>query len=152
MKKILALILVVSCCAGIASASTKDWRTRYSSMLQSLRGRNLDAFKSGFSEDFTTTDPKGETQKRSDFFAMLDQMFANAKTVRTNIKVLKSTETATTAEVSYDFHLRVLGVGGKGTSVHEIGTDSWKKVGSKWLCYKTIDQQLEVKPIGKAHK
>ena len=71
-------------------------------------------------------------------------MIAGTTGVNGYAKVKKVTMHQGMADVSFIFDLKLSHKGKKPTVVHEVGVDTWKKIGGKWMFVKTVDSSLKV--------
>ena len=46
--------------------------------------------------------------------------------------------------MSFDFRYDLTGKDGGVTKMHEVGVDTWKKIGGKYVFVKTVDKSMEV--------
>lgn len=138
------LILFVVASSAFAAELPKELQPRYDGLLKSTRALNSKAFHGFFADNFVNVDAAGKETKRGAFFQMVDGMFASAKSATTAFKCSKSTKTGDTIAVSFDFKLTLQQKAGGSAVAHEVGVDTWKKVGGKWLIVKTVDTAFDV--------
>ncbi len=130
---------------AFAAPVPKAIKMQYDGIEKSMRKLNVDDFATYMSEDFVAIDPKGHKQLKSDFIKGVREIFADAKSANPMAELKGSKMHAGMVNVMFDFHLTVMMKNGGKITVHEIGTDTWRKVGGKWLCCKTVDKSLKVK-------
>ena len=137
----IALLAVVASAAEVP----KEWKTRYNSLLKTMRSKDLNSFEKSFADGFVCVDDKGKETSRDEFVKMVEGMFADAGKVTASVKLGDVKATGDTADVTFDFHLHIKHVKGGSTDIHEVGTDSWKKDGGTWMVVKTVDKSMTMK-------
>lgn len=146
MKKQLTILVFGALSASLfAGTVPKSIMARYSGIESAMRKLDADAFSKYISDDFWSIDPKGQKQNKADFIKSVREIFTNAKTAKPMVEFKGSKMHDGMVDVMFDFHLTVMMKGGGKATVHEVGTDTWKKVGGQWLCCKTVDKVLDIK-------
>jgi len=143
MKKILSLAFVLVAAVAGAFSVPPEWSQRYQALIGAMNSKNLAAFKATFAKDFYSIDDKGKRKSRADFFKEVDDLFTNAKKFTAHIDLKDVKVHGDTVDVSFDFKLNIANKGKGGTMVHEVGVDTWKKIGGKWMTIKTVDSMLK---------
>lgn len=131
--------------AGASGPSAKEWNSRYQSIMKLMRNKDAKAFTALFADDFYLIDKDGKRTPRAQFVSGVGAMLSSAGQITANIVVNKVAANGSMVDVSFDFRLKVWHKKGGSTSIHEVGVDTWKKVGSKWLFAKTVDKSFEEK-------
>ena len=49
--------------------------------------------------------------------------------------------------MSFDFHYELTGKDGGVTKMHEVGVDTWKKIGGNFVFVKTVDKQFDMSAV-----
>lgn len=149
-RQLLILPLVILASMSMAqSAPTvkvtvpKAIKARYSSMEAVMRKLDFTTFQTYFAPDFSITDPEGKISNRDQFFGMVKPMFDNATKATAVVKFTDSKSHDGLVDVSFDFSLKLMGKGGT-TAIHEVGTDTWKQIGTTWVMVKTVDTKFDV--------
>jgi hypothetical protein len=156
LRKVIVLSAVaLFVVANAGPAVPKEWKQRYNSLMGTINKKDVASFKKSFDESFVTIDDKGKQSSRDEFFQMVDGLMANAKSVKTKEKLLSVKTQGDTVDVSFDFSMTVKHTPSGSTKVHEVGVDTWKKVGGVWKIIKTVDKTMtttESKPKAKIAK
>lgn len=122
-----------------------QWVARYRVLQAQMNAKDVTAFESGFHESFVYVDAKKKRMNRDQFFKMVEGMFASADKVSAKIKVLSVKNRGPYADVKFDFRAEFAHKPSGATTLHEVGTDTWKNFGGKWLCVKTVDRVFTMK-------
>ena len=148
-----ATLAVATC--SFAADVPKGIRAAYKRVSQTIVKCDFTAFKTLFAEDFKSTDPSGKTISREEFFKAVEPLFSSNTSGTLNEKFISCKEHDGQVDVEFDAHVVMKGKQGK-THIREVGVDSWKKIGGKWLMVATVDKTFDVKmpeapkPKGKA--
>jgi hypothetical protein len=126
-----------------ANSVPKGIHARYEVLKKAINILDFKAFSEFFSEDFAMVDPKGASTNRADFLAGIKPMFESNTKAMASEKLISATTHEGIVDVKFDFHLKLMGKGGT-TTIHEVGVDSWKMVGKKWLLVKTVDTKFDI--------
>ena len=103
--------------------------------------KDMATFKTTLDPNFTMVDDKGKTHDRAEFIKMEVDPIVGAEKVVTTVRVTSVTSKGDMVAVGYDWRYHVYVKGRKGMSQdvgREVGTDTWHKVGTKWLTIKTV--------------
>ena len=146
MKRKLLFVGIVLFSTSLSFADTvpKGIQTRYGTLQKTITALNFKAFSDFFAPEFVSVDPSGKSVKRDEFLSQIKPLFDGAKKAAPLEKLLSSTTRNGVVDVKFDFVLKLTGKK-EITTVHEVGTDSWKLVGHKWLLVKTVDTVFDVK-------
>lgn len=145
MKKTLTLIVVATAAIASASHVPAEWKARYAATLKLMTSKNVSGFKAMFSDDFVDVSPEGKTMSRDEWFKQVDDIF-KADGLGATIDVNNVVVRGNAVDVSYVFDVS-LHMKKHLTKVHEVGIDTWKKIGGKWLMVKTVDKVLTFKNV-----
>jgi ketosteroid isomerase-like protein len=142
-------LLFVLCAAltaafAFAGSVPKEWTARYAAIDQALKARDTAKFESFLDSSFVSVDSKGAETSRDDFIKMIDEIFNGAAKAAPSVKISSVKSEGDTTNVAFDFHLKVTRSDGSWTAVHEVGTDSWKKIDGDWKLVKTVDKSLKM--------
>ncbi len=137
--------------AGLAAVSSHadpvpaSLQAQYKVILTALDKCDVKAFKVYYAPEYVSVDPSGKSANLTEYMAGINQIMNGAKKGNFTIKYTGSKTDAKTGitAVSFDVNGTITKADGV-TTVHEIGTDSWKKVGSTWKEIKTVDKTFEV--------
>ena len=135
------VILVAS--SAFAGPVPKAIKARYSSLEKVMKKLDFKAFSAYFADEFTTIDPKGKSTTRDQFLTDVKPMFENAKKATVHVKLISATKHDGMVDVKFDFKMSLTGKSGT-TTMHEVGTDTWKMVGTQWLFVKTVDTKMDM--------
>jgi hypothetical protein len=126
-------------------------RSRYDSLLAATEKMDVKAFGAFVSPDYVSIDPAGKKTNRADYLAGISDLMKGAKKVTTKFQPKGSKTHGSIVDVPFDFQASLIKDDGT-TKVHEVGTDSWKKIGGNWIMVKTVDTRFDVvapKPAAK---
>lgn len=138
MKRFLLLSFVLAATLSQAGSVPKEWKYRYKSITKIISSKQLDVFKKLFAPEFTLVNVDGSTAKRAEFYTMVESIFQSKSA--TASETLKSvTKKGNVYDVSFEMTIKLIDKAGKKSTFREVGTDSWKKIGGKWLMIKTVD-------------
>ena len=131
------------CSVAMADTWPAGLQARYDALIASLRNRDLKAYDKFYTADYVSVDPSGKTVKRAEYMAGIGDLMKGAKKFTCGIKYVEVKSHNGIAEVSFDFTGKIVKPNGTIT-FHEVGTDSWKKVGKTWMEFKTVDKIMDV--------
>ena len=103
--------------------------------------KNMKAFVATLDPNFVYVDDKGKMHSRDEFIKIEVDPISQATNVGGSVKVTSIHAHGDTVAVDYDWRYSVVAKGPKGKvtdSGREIGTDTWRKIGGKWLTIKTV--------------
>jgi hypothetical protein len=103
--------------------------------------KNMKAFVATLDPKFVYIDDKNKTHSRDEFIKIEVDPISQATTVGGTVKVTGVHAKGDTVAVDYDWHYTVVVKAAKGKVTdtgREVGTDTWHKVGGKWLTIKTV--------------
>ena len=132
--------------SAFAADLPKEIDARYKTLVVTLNNLDSKAFKTYFTEDYVSVDPKGKTTKLPEFLKEIGGLFKSGKSAKTVEKTLGVKMEGKNVAVNCDLVMNMVTKDGGTTIVHEVCTDYWKKVKSQWLLYKTVDTVFDVKP------
>ena len=139
----MSFLLVASAC--LAGPVPKAIQAEYGRVEQAFKKADVKALKTFFAPNFVSVDATGKKTEYKAMMAELDRLFAGAVSGSASEKLGGAKVIGETVEVQFDLKFTIKTA--KGTSVgREIGTDTWKKVGGRWLFVKTVDKSFDVKP------
>lgn len=145
MKIILTLaVLAFTATAALADTMPAGVKAGYDGLNRSIAKMDSKAFEGYFAAGFVNVDPKGASTPREDFLKSIRPLFTANKSGTMTEKFTGVKVKGDQADVNFDMHLTLRGKGGT-TTIHEVGVDSWKKTGGKWLLIKTVDTVLDMK-------
>ncbi|MEI7985482.1 MAG: nuclear transport factor 2 family protein [Armatimonadota bacterium] len=143
-KFLLVGLMIIASSLSFAEGVPKVIQTRYVALQKAMSALNTKAFADFFAPDFIVVDPSGKPTKRDDFLGQVVPMIKNSMKAEPVMKHLGSTTRSGIVDVKFDFILKLTGKNGT-TTIHEVGVDSWKLVGRKWLMVKTVQTKFDVK-------
>ena len=118
-------------------------QAHYSEMVKRFEQGNLKAFGAFYSADYVSVDPSGKSSSRSQYLSGIGGLLKGAKKTVAKIVCKSATRQGGIVNVSFDATGRMTGSNGV-TTFHEVGVDSWKKIGKTWLQIKTVDTKFDV--------
>ncbi len=142
-KLFFAGLALIATSLSFADAVPKGIQTRYGTLQKTIAALNFKAFSDFFAPEFVSVDPTGKSVKRDEFLSQIKPLFDGAIKAAPLEKLLSSTTRNGVVDVKFDFVLKLTSKK-EITTVHEVGTDSWKLVGHKWLLVKTVDSKFDV--------
>jgi hypothetical protein len=144
IRKIL-IVFLVGCATVQALAGTipREIQSRYVKLHSVIRHVNFKQYKTFFAEDFLSVDPAGKSASRTEFLDGIKPLFGSSTSATLTEKFLDSKKHDGLFDVRTDLLVKLKGNAGI-TVVHELCTDTWKKVGSKWLLVKTVVTKFDV--------
>ena len=139
---VLAGMAAVSSHAGPVPASLQ---AQYKVILTALDKCDVRAFQVCYAPEYVSVDPAGKSANLTEYLAGINQIMKGAKKGNFIIKYMGSKTEAKTGITTVSFDVKgTITKADAITTVHEIGTDSWKKVGSTWKEIKTVDKTFAV--------
>jgi len=144
MKIALILISLVACTCAFADKVPDLIRGRYRDEKRFVEARNFAAFQTLVADSYVWVQPDGKTKNRKDAMAEFAPMF-KAKSIKMSIKIKRIAKHDETYDANYENNVTMVVEGQGKVHFHEIGTDTWKKIGRKWLIVKTVDTLSEQK-------
>lgn len=137
----------IALCLGstvLADTVPAPIQARYTALITAAEKVDLKAYGSFFSADYVSVDPSGKSAKRAEYMAGIHELLKGAKksTIKFHYKGAKTHNGI--VEVSFDCTGNIPTASGTST-FHEIGVDSWKKIGNVWMEIKTVDSVMDVK-------
>ena len=138
---------LIASCLGVsvlAEPVPAPIQTRYTSLLKAAEKADFKSYASFFAADYVSVDPSGQSSTRAEYMAGIHELLKGAK--RATFKVhYKGAKTHNgIVNVSFDIIGKITSAVGT-TTFHEVGVDSWKKVGNVWMEIKTVDSVMDVK-------
>ena len=147
MKKLIAILLLsVVAVSAFAADAPKEIEVRYKTLVVALNNLDSKAFKTYFTEDYVSVDPKGKSTKLPEYLKEIDGLFKSGKSAKAVEKTLSTKMVGKNVAVNCDLLMTIATKEGGTTVVHEVCTDYWKKVKGQWRLYKTVDTVFDVKP------
>lgn len=145
LKRNLIVALLFAVCFAHAHTIPQEWQVRYKQLTQAIETLDAKAFKSMFAKDFTYVDEKGMSHKREEFFKEADKLFASGNKVKAKLQLKTYRMHDGIVDVAYDLQTTHFDAKNKAEMmVHEVGVDTWKKVGGKWLFAKSVDSMFKI--------
>ncbi|MEI8281961.1 MAG: nuclear transport factor 2 family protein [Armatimonadota bacterium] len=143
---ICSIVYVGSSVAAFAAPVPNAIKARYKELVGVIRKLDFPAFSAFFADDFTTVDPKGKSVTRAEMMKELKGMFDSSSKAVPKETLLSAKSHDGMVDVKFDFTLAMTGKGKHPgvTKIHEVGTDTWKMVGKKWVFIKTVDTKFDV--------
>ena len=122
-------------------------QARYDTLIAALKKLDFTTFESIYAPDYVSVDPKGKAVKRAEALAGVREIMKDATSATFDIK-FKEVKTLRSGviEVAFDFKAKIQVPGGS-KNIHEVGVDSWKKIGGKWMEVKTVDKVMEMSAV-----
>ncbi|MBS1718237.1 MAG: nuclear transport factor 2 family protein [Armatimonadetes bacterium] len=142
MKRSLCLLLLASAALASAGHVPQEWKDRYAYEKKVIVGKDLEAFKAMYAEDYVWTQPDGKKKNKKETFEEVGPMF-QADKIEMHETLKSVTKRGDIVDVSFDATLKLTFKGKPTMAYHEIGIDSWKKVKGKWLIVGTVDKVSE---------
>jgi hypothetical protein len=137
--------LTLSLCSfAVAETLPAGLQARYAALISSLNSRDLKAYDKFYTADYISVDPSGKSVKRAEYMAGIADLMKGASKFTSGIKYAGVKSHNGIVEVSFDFTGKIVKPNGTIT-FHEVGMDSWKKVGKTWMEFKTVDKVMDVK-------
>ena len=139
-----AVALTAGVCPIARAASLPaSLQARYTALIAALEKGDLKTYDALYTPDYVSVDPSGKTTQRAAYMAEIKDLMKGAKKVVFHIKYTAVKTHDGIAEVSFDCDGQILKKEG-ATTFHEIGTDSWRKIGKVWMEFKTVDKLFTV--------
>ena len=142
-RSLAALFIFVA--AALASAQSDHskafWVKKYNGIAKMFATKDMKAFVATLDPKFVYIDDKGQTHSRDEFIKIEVEPIKQATSVGGTVKVTNIDVKGDAVAVDYDWRYTVVIKGPKGKVTdkgQEIGTDTWHKVGGKWLTIKTV--------------
>lgn len=130
--------------AAIADPIPPALQSRYIKLIAAFEKCDLKAYDAFYSKDYISVDPAGKTENRKEYMAGMNELMKGAKKAAIKIRYTGASTRKGVVDVSFDCTGKIISLIGT-TTFHEIGTDSWKKVGKIWMEIKTVDKVFDVK-------
>lgn len=146
LKRTLFLCVAVSASLASAGSDKTEWQNRYDTVLMQISKGNLKGYKASFAPGFIQVGPDGKKMTREQFLGMVEKDLMGAKSFVPKVMIKKINKRGSITDVSFDFTAVVTNDKGK-FKVHEVGTDSWKMIGMKWMMVKTVDKSFSYTPV-----
>lgn len=143
-KLVFVGLTLIATSLAFADAVPKGIKTRYGTLQKTMVAINFKAFSDFFAPEYVSVDPTGKSTKRNEFLAPIKPLFDGALKAEAPVKLISSTSRNGVVNVQFDLVLKLTGKNGT-TTIHEVGVDSWKLVGRKWLMVKTVQTKFDVK-------
>jgi len=145
MSTVISVVALITCLCLSALADTwpAGLQARYDVLLNTLRNRDLKAYDKLYTADYVSVDPSGKTVKRAEYMAGIADLMKGAKKFTCEVKYTGVKSHNGIVDVSFDFSGKIAKPGGT-IAFHEVGTDSWKKIGKVWMEFKTVDKVMDV--------
>jgi hypothetical protein len=147
-KKLSLLFCATALVAGICSVAQADTmpaglRARYVYLVKALERLDLKAYEAIYAPEYVSVDTSGKTSDRATYMAGIQDMMKGVKkaTFKLTFTGVKVHDGIT--DVSFDVRGKLVSPAGT-TTFHEVGVDSWKKVGKVWMEIKTVDKTFDV--------
>jgi hypothetical protein len=148
MKRLsLVTALLALSVPSFAVEPPKEIADRYKALMKAIEKVDVKAFSQFYDKSYVYVAPSGKESKRDAYLREYGGMLKSMKSGTTNLKITDVNAMRDTVTVTYDFHGALHDAKGGGTAFHEVGVDTWKKIGGKWMEVKTVDTLMEVKPI-----
>jgi hypothetical protein len=145
-----ALLLVLALSALAADSTTKHWEKTYAGIGRMFNKRDMAAFEKTLDKDFFFIGVNGNKMDRAAFIKAECDPIAAAKWCKNTVKVTSVKASGGKVAVGYDWHYSMPDPSLKGKKNivgEEIGTDSWHKVGGRWLTYLTVVSKSTEKTV-----
>lgn len=121
-----------------------EWTTRYRDLDAVMVAKDLGKYRTFFDSKWVLHQTDGKTTDLDAFMESIQGVFEQAAKVDSTSKLISVKVKGNVAEVSFDMtvvmHRKPIG----STTFHEVGVDSWRKSGTKWRMFKTVDHKLDV--------
>ncbi len=127
---------------GACHAQMKEWQARYDKLSRTFATRDFPAFQSMIAKNYVWVDPNGKRLNRAQAMESFKTIFA-ARSITGGEKVTSVKKVGNKVEIGYDAHWVVVFEGKKPQRIHEMGIDTWQKIGGRWLCVKTVDRAFD---------
>lgn len=137
---ILSVVLATSVAAASASVP-KMWKQQYKSVMKTIEAKDMAGFKGFFDPSFVNIDDKGKKSTREEFFEVVSSLFEGAASITAKEKLKDVKANGELVDVSFDLIVVIKKQSGT-TKFHEVGVDTWKKVGGRWVMVKTVDSSF----------
>ncbi len=138
---------LIALCLGstvLADPVPAPIQVRYTALLKAAEKVDLKSYDSFYSADYVSVDPSGKSSDRAAYMAGIRALLKGAKKSTLNIRYKGAKTHNGIVEVSFDCTGSIPTAAGT-TTFHEVGVDSWKKIGNAWMEIKTVDSVMDVK-------
>ena len=138
--------LIALCLGSIALAEPvpAPIQARYTAFIKAAEKADLKTFDSFYSADYVSVDPSGKSSSRAEYMTGMHALLKGTKKTRFLLHYKGAKTHNGIVEVSFDCTGSIPTAAGT-TTFHEVGVDSWKKIGSAWMEIKTVDSVMDVK-------
>ena len=142
---LLAAAFAAACVGSAANAEPipPTLQARYSALIRAIEKNDLKTYDAFYSADYVSIDPSGKSMSRAEYMAGIRDLMKGAKKTVIKIRYKGATTHDGIVDVAFDVTGKVASSTGV-TTFHEIGVDSWKKVGKTWMEIKTVDKVFDV--------
>lgn len=144
LSAIFAFLIAVASIFAHSGKFTAEWQSRYDDLSSSVRALNFAKFQSYVADSYTWVQPGGKTKNRKDSLAEFKPMF-DMKKITGGEKVVKASKKGSQVDVTYDARWVMTGKDNKTSRFHEVGVDTWKQIGGKWMIVRSVDKISEMK-------
>jgi hypothetical protein len=144
------VLLMTSLASAQSDHSKAYWQKQYNKIAQMFATKDTKAFIATLDPKFVYIDDKGKTHTRAEFIGIEVDPIKKATKVEGTVKVTSIKVSGEMVAVNYDWRYKINQKGPRGMSTdvgQEIGTDTWHKVGSKWLTVKTALKSVHDKML-----
>ena len=142
---VIAAAMLAVCLGPVARAEQVPAaiQARYNSLIAIVLNRDLKRYDAFYPAVYVSVDPTGKTSNRAKYLHAAHDLFKGAKAITIDLKFTGVTRHAGIVDVAFDCRGTITGPSGK-TTFHEVGTDSWKKIGKVWTEIRTVDKVMDV--------
>ena len=149
MKRgLIAISGVLLAATGFGADVPAEIRSQYKKVELCIVNTDVRTFKTMFDPSFVNVDDKGVVTAYPAFMKQVDELFAGVISGTAKEKQLSAKVYPDRVEVDFDLKFSFRSKKSVLTG-HEVGVDTWKKIGGQWRLVKTVDKVFTVatKPI-----
>ena len=143
-KLFLAALLAFATVPALADYPQKEITEAYSAEIKAYTNLDVKGSLAFIADGFTYKDAVGKVISKAQYAQSIKDLFANAKTLKVDIKFLAGKTVASdTVKQGFDVRISVKMKSGGTTEIHEVGVDTWKKIHGRWMEIKTVDSTTD---------
>ena len=146
LSRIFCITAITGSMCLIASADPipRGIKTQYTALIKAIRTSDFKKFDAYYQSDYVSVDPSGNRMTRAEYVLGAHALMKGSKKTTCKIKFLGAKSRKGFVDITFDFTGKI--VKSDGTiSFHEVGVDTWRKMGTDWLEVKTVDTKMDVK-------
>ena len=138
------LLMGCLCHTAIADPVPAAIQDRYKTQATATEKLDLKAWDAYYAPEYVYVDTAGKSSNRTEYLADVHAKMKSAKSAKLRYHLASAKTHDGIADVAFDLTGKFTMPTGTAT-LHEVGTDSWKKIGTVWMLVKTVDTVMDIK-------